>query len=42
MDLCNEVMEYIQFRNENPIPGVMTILQGLGSPQEMKIRNNFV
>jgi len=39
MDLCNEVMEYIQFRNENPIPGVMTILQGLGSPQEMKIHD---
>ncbi|MCP4369201.1 MAG: aldehyde dehydrogenase [Deltaproteobacteria bacterium] len=35
MELCKEVMEYIQFRNENPIPGVMTILQGLGSPQEM-------
>jgi benzoyl-CoA reductase subunit BamB len=33
--LCNEVLEYIKFRNENPIPGVMTILQGLGSPQEM-------
>ncbi len=35
LELCNEVMEYIQFRNENPIPGVMAILQGLGSPQEM-------
>ena len=34
-ELCNEVLQYIQFRNENPIPGVMTILQGLGSPQEM-------
>jgi len=34
-ELCNEVLEYIKFRNENPIPGVMTILQGLGSPQEM-------
>ncbi|MFC1580943.1 aldehyde ferredoxin oxidoreductase family protein [Thermodesulfobacteriota bacterium] len=33
--LCSEVLEYIKFRNENPIPGVMTILQGLGSPQEM-------
>ncbi len=33
--LCNEVLEYIKFRNANPIPGVMTILQGLGSPQEM-------
>jgi benzoyl-CoA reductase subunit BamB len=35
LELCNEVMEYIQFRNENPIPGVMAIMQGLGSPQEM-------
>jgi benzoyl-CoA reductase subunit BamB len=35
IELCNEVLEYIKFRNENPIPGVMTILQGLGSPQEM-------
>ena len=35
LELCNEVLEYIKFRNENPIPGVMTILQGLGSPQEM-------
>jgi len=35
LELCNEVMDYIQFRNENPIPGVMAILQGLGSPQEM-------
>ena len=36
MALCNEVLEYIKFRNQNPIPGVMTILQGLGSPQEMQ------
>ena len=36
MKLCNEVLKYIKFRNENPIPSVMTILQGLGSPQEMK------
>ncbi len=35
IELCNEVLEYIKFRNENPIPGVMTILKGLGSPQEM-------
>jgi benzoyl-CoA reductase subunit BamB len=39
MELCNEVLEYIKFRNENPIPGVMTILQGLGSPQEMKVHD---
>lgn len=35
LELCNEVLEYIKYRNENPVPNVMTILQGLGSPQEM-------
>lgn len=35
IELCNEVLAYIKYRNENPVPGVMTILQGLGSPQEM-------
>jgi benzoyl-CoA reductase subunit BamB len=39
LELCNEVLEYIKFRNENPIPGVMTILQGLGSPQEMQVHD---
>ena len=39
LELCNEVMEYIKWRNDNPIPGVMTILQGLGSPQEMKVHD---
>ena len=39
MALCNEVMQYIKFRNENPIPGVMPILAGLGSPQEMKVHD---
>ena len=39
LELCNEVMEYIKFRNDNPIPGVMAILQGLGSPQEMAIHD---
>ena len=29
------VTEYINFRNANPIPDVMTILSGIGSPQEM-------
>ena len=33
--LCKEVLDYIKFRNDNPVPNVMTILQGLGSPQEM-------
>src|SRR5512136_2387968 len=35
LERCNEVLKYIKFRNENPVPNVMTILQGLGSPQEM-------
>ncbi|MBT8371398.1 MAG: aldehyde dehydrogenase [Deltaproteobacteria bacterium] len=39
LELCQEVLEYIKFRNENPIPGVMTILQGLGSPQEMQVHD---
>ncbi|MBU1747213.1 MAG: aldehyde dehydrogenase [Chloroflexi bacterium] len=37
--LCNEVLEYIKFREENPIPGVMPILAGLGSPQEMQVHD---
>ncbi|MFC2005078.1 aldehyde ferredoxin oxidoreductase N-terminal domain-containing protein [Chloroflexota bacterium] len=36
-ELCNEVLKYIKWRNENPIKGVPTILAGLGSPQEMAI-----
>ncbi|MFC1991609.1 aldehyde ferredoxin oxidoreductase N-terminal domain-containing protein [Chloroflexota bacterium] len=36
-ELCNGVLEYIKLREDNPIPGVMAILTGLGSPQEMKI-----
>ncbi|MDF1554689.1 MAG: aldehyde ferredoxin oxidoreductase N-terminal domain-containing protein [Deferrisomatales bacterium] len=37
--LCDEVMDYIRFRAENPIPGVMAILTGLGSPQEMRVHD---
>ena len=37
--LCNEVLDYIKWREEHPIPGVMPILAGLGSPQEMKIHD---
>jgi benzoyl-CoA reductase subunit BamB len=39
LTLCDEVLEYIKFREENPIPGVMPILAGLGSPQEMKVHD---
>ena len=35
MEHMKEVTEYINFRNENPIPDVMPILSGIGSPQEM-------
>ena len=37
MDLCNDVLKYIKFREDNPIKGMPAILQGLGSPQEMRI-----
>jgi benzoyl-CoA reductase subunit BamB len=39
IELCDEVMEYIKFREENPIPGVIPILSVLGSPQEMAIHD---
>ncbi|MCP4718986.1 MAG: aldehyde dehydrogenase, partial [Desulfobacteraceae bacterium] len=39
LELCNEVLEYIKYREDHPIPGVMPILAGLGSPQEMKVHD---
>ena len=39
LGLCNEVLEYIKHREDHPIPGVMPILAGLGSPQEMKVHD---
>ena len=39
MALCNEVLKYIEFRNANPVPGVMPILAGFGSLQEMAIHD---
>jgi benzoyl-CoA reductase subunit BamB len=39
IELCNEVLEYIKFREDNPIKGVPPILAGLGSPQEMMIND---
>jgi len=39
MELCNEVLEHIKARDGNPIPGVMPILAGLGSPQEMAVHD---
>ena len=35
LGLCNDVLKYIKDREEKPVPGVMPILAGLGSPQEM-------
>ncbi len=37
LELCNDVMKYIQCRGENPIKNVEPIFEGLGSPQEMKL-----
>jgi benzoyl-CoA reductase subunit BamB len=37
LNLCNDVMKYIQMRAENPIKNVEPIFEGLGSPQEMKL-----
>jgi aldehyde:ferredoxin oxidoreductase len=39
MELCNEVLQYIRNRAENPIKGVPPILAGLGSPQEMALHD---
>ncbi len=39
MELCNEVMEYIKAREDKPVPGVMPILAGLGSPKEMAVHD---
>ena len=39
LELCNEVLEYIKWREDNPIPGVIPILAVLGSPQEMVIHD---
>ena len=39
MDLCTRALKYIKVREKNPIPGVMPILAGLGSPQEMAVHD---
>ena len=39
MELMHEVMDYIKWREENPVKGVMPILTGLGSPQEMAVHD---
>jgi len=37
MEMCNDSLAFIKHREKNPIPGVMPIMAGLGSPQEMAI-----
>jgi len=37
--LCNEVLDYIKFRETHPVQGVIPILAVLGSPQEMAIHD---
>ncbi|MBI4700821.1 MAG: aldehyde dehydrogenase [Deltaproteobacteria bacterium] len=39
MELCQEALQYIKAREKSPIPGVMPILAGLGSPQEMAVHD---
>ncbi|HLE18475.1 MAG TPA: aldehyde ferredoxin oxidoreductase C-terminal domain-containing protein, partial [Syntrophales bacterium] len=39
MELCNDVLKYIQYRAKNPIKGVPAVLAVLGSPQEMAIHD---
>jgi len=39
IELCNDVLKYIDFRRNNPIKGVPPILAGIGSPQEMAIHD---
>ncbi len=39
IELCNEVLGYIQWRADNPVQHVPPILAGLGSPQEMAIHD---
>lgn len=39
LEECNWVLDYIKHREDNPIPNVMPILAGLGSPQEMKVHD---
>jgi benzoyl-CoA reductase subunit BamB len=37
--LCNDALKFIEHRNANPIEGVMPIVAGLGSPQEMAVHD---
>ncbi len=37
IEQCNQVLKYIRYRLDNPIPGVPPILAYIGSPQEMAL-----
>jgi benzoyl-CoA reductase subunit BamB len=39
MPMCNESLAFIKHRDENPLKGVMPIMAGLGSPQEMVVHD---
>lgn len=39
MKHCNDTLRYVKEREDNPIPGVMPIVAGLGSPQEMRVHD---
>ena len=39
MDICTGVLEHIKDREDKPVPGVMPILAGLGSPKEMAVHD---
>ncbi|MBW2368500.1 MAG: aldehyde dehydrogenase [Deltaproteobacteria bacterium] len=39
IELCDEVNDYIKWREDNPVPGVPPVIAVLGSPQEMAIHN---
>jgi benzoyl-CoA reductase subunit BamB len=39
MQHCNDALKYIALREQQPIAGVMPILAGLGSPQEMRVHD---
>jgi len=38
-ELCNEVLEYIKFRNENPVKWVPALLAGVGTAPEMAVHD---
>jgi len=39
IELCNEILKYIEWRREKPIKGVPPILATLGSPQEIAVKD---